>query len=118
MLQTLFKNWAGKIRDRKVRGEEVPHSQPAIGQLREKFREAVPLLQFTVEPLVPKEIQDAIATHEEESKKLKTQYGMREKRRKLEAKMKRPRPNNSRIGDLMNLDKRQACGRHNSQSCS
>ena len=40
-------NWARKIRGRKVRGEEAPYSRPAIEQLREKYREAVPLLEFT-----------------------------------------------------------------------
>ena len=40
-------NWARKIRGRKVRGEEAPYSRPAINQLREKYREAVPLLEFT-----------------------------------------------------------------------
>jgi hypothetical protein len=40
-------NWARKIRGRKVKGEEAPYSQPAIEQLRAKFREAVPLLEFT-----------------------------------------------------------------------
>jgi len=79
----ISENWARKIRGRKVRGEEAPYSQPAINQLRDKFREAVPLLQFTVEPLIPKEVQEAIATHEEEIKKLKMQYGMRQKRHKL-----------------------------------
>lgn len=39
-------NWAKKIRGRKVRGEDAPYSQPAIEQLRAKFAEAVPLLQF------------------------------------------------------------------------
>ena len=49
-------NWARKIRGRMVRGEESPYSQPAIDQLREKFREAVPLLEFTSEtPSVSKE---------------------------------------------------------------
>jgi hypothetical protein len=42
-------NWARKIRGRKVKGEEAPYSQPAINQLRAKFREAVPLLEFTTE---------------------------------------------------------------------
>jgi hypothetical protein len=42
-------NWARKIRGRKVKGEEAPYSLPAINQLREKFREAVPILQFTSE---------------------------------------------------------------------
>lgn len=42
-------NWARKIRGRKVKGEEAPYSQPQIEQLRAKFREAVPLLEFTSE---------------------------------------------------------------------
>jgi hypothetical protein len=42
-------NWARKIRGRKVKGEEAPYSQPAIEQLRAKFAEAVPLLEFTHE---------------------------------------------------------------------
>lgn len=42
-------NWARKIRGRKVRGEEAPYSQPAIDQLRAKFREALEFLQFTSE---------------------------------------------------------------------
>jgi hypothetical protein len=42
-------NWARKIRGRKVKGEEAPYSQPAIAQLRAKFKEAVPLLEFTSE---------------------------------------------------------------------
>jgi hypothetical protein len=40
-------NWARKIRGRKVRGEESPYSRPAIEQLREEYRKAVPLLEFT-----------------------------------------------------------------------
>lgn len=31
------------------RGEESPYSQPEVEKLRAKYREAVPLLQFTVE---------------------------------------------------------------------
>jgi hypothetical protein len=42
-------NWARKIRGRKVKGEEAPYSQPAVEQLRAKFREAAPLLEFTSE---------------------------------------------------------------------
>jgi len=42
-------NWARKIRGRKVKGEEAPYSQPQIEQLRNKFSEAVPLLEFTSE---------------------------------------------------------------------
>jgi hypothetical protein len=40
-------NWARKIRGRKVRGEEAPYSRPAVEQLRSKYLEAVPLLEFT-----------------------------------------------------------------------
>jgi len=40
-------NWARKIRGRKVRGEEAPYSRPAIEQLRNAYREGVPLLEFT-----------------------------------------------------------------------
>lgn len=42
-------NWARKIRGRKVRGEEAPYSRPAIEQLRNAYKEAVHLLQFTSE---------------------------------------------------------------------
>lgn len=45
----ISQNWAKKIRGRKLKGEENPYSQPAINQLRDKFREAVPLLEFTSE---------------------------------------------------------------------
>jgi len=48
--------WAKKIRGRKVRGEDSPYSQPAIEQLRNKFREALPFLEFTSDvPTVSKE---------------------------------------------------------------
>jgi len=76
----ISQNWARKIRGRKVKGEEAPYSQPAIEQLREKFREAVPLLEFTSEkPQVPKEVMDRIAKSEAEVKVLKQQYGLRRK---------------------------------------
>lgn len=42
-------NWARKVRGRKVKGEEAPYSQPAIEQLRAKYREAVAGLEFTNE---------------------------------------------------------------------
>jgi len=54
-------NWARKIRGRKVKGEENPYSLPAIQQLREKFQEAVPLLEFTSEkPSVSGEIVERL----------------------------------------------------------
>ena len=40
-------NWTRKIRGRKVRGEEAPYSRPAVEQLRNAYREAVPYLEFT-----------------------------------------------------------------------
>lgn len=50
-------NWARKIRGRKVKGEENPYSRPAIEQLRAKYREALPELEFTSEaPTVSKEM--------------------------------------------------------------
>ncbi len=50
-------NWARKIRGRKVRGEESPYSQPEIENLRAKYKEAIPLLQFTVEVKDERETQ-------------------------------------------------------------
>ena len=75
-------NWARKIRGRKVRGEEAPYSRPAINQLKEKFREAVSLLEFTSDrPQVPKEVQEKLAEMEAEQKALKQQYGIFRKAR-------------------------------------
>lgn len=49
-------NWMKKIKGRKVRGEEAPYSRPAIEQLREAFRRAVPHLLFrTVAPRMSEE---------------------------------------------------------------
>ena len=48
-------NWARKIRGRKVRGEEAPYSRPAIDQLRQFYREAVPKLQFITQPSISEE---------------------------------------------------------------
>jgi hypothetical protein len=69
-------NWARKIRGRKVRGEESPYSQPAIQQLREKFREAVQLLEFTVDRKagVPKEVQERLAALEAEQREIREKY--------------------------------------------
>jgi hypothetical protein len=54
-------NWARKIRGRKVKGEDAPYSQPAIEQLRAKFREAVPALEFTSETqAISKELDERI----------------------------------------------------------
>jgi hypothetical protein len=77
----ISENWARKIRGRKVRGEEAPYSQPAIEQLREKFREAVPLLEFTSErPQVPKDVQERMAALEAEQRELKRKYGIMRKK--------------------------------------
>lgn len=40
------RNWIQKIKGRKVRGEDSPYSKPAIEQLRAKYREALPELEF------------------------------------------------------------------------
>jgi hypothetical protein len=40
------RNWVQKIKGRKVRGEDSPYSKPAIEQLRKKYREALPELEF------------------------------------------------------------------------
>jgi hypothetical protein len=40
------RNWIQKIKGRKVRGEDSPYSKPAIEQLRKKYREALPELEF------------------------------------------------------------------------
>jgi hypothetical protein len=52
IVQTALENhgvspqWIRKIKGRKVKGEESPYSKPAIEQLRAKYREALPDLQF------------------------------------------------------------------------
>ncbi len=40
------RNWIQKIKGRKVRGEDAPYSRPAIEMLREKYRQALPDLEF------------------------------------------------------------------------
>ncbi|MGD0496155.1 MAG: hypothetical protein ABSB28_08965 [Candidatus Bathyarchaeia archaeon] len=42
-------NWARKIRGRKAKERKAPTVRPNIEQLRAKFREAVPFLEFTSE---------------------------------------------------------------------
>ena len=80
----ISQNWARKIRGRKLRGEEAPYSQPAINQLREKFREALSLLEFTTEtPTIPKDVQEKLTALEAEQMELKRRYGLvREKKKK------------------------------------
>jgi hypothetical protein len=86
-------NWARKIRGRKVKGEEAPYSQPAIEQLRAKFREAVPILEFTSEaPAVPKEIQEKLAALEAEQVRIKREYGIVRQKGKLDKKPKKDCP--------------------------
>jgi hypothetical protein len=40
------RNWIQKVKGRKVRGEDSPYSKPAIEQLREKYHQALPELEF------------------------------------------------------------------------
>lgn len=42
-------NWIKKVKGRKVSGEESPYSKPNIEQLRQKYREALPDLEFLSE---------------------------------------------------------------------
>jgi hypothetical protein len=75
----ISQNWARKIRGRKVRNEEAPYSRPAIDQLRAKFREAVPLLEFTTERqvVIPPEVAERLKALEDETLGLKRQYGLK-----------------------------------------
>ena len=76
-------NWARKIRGRKVKGEEAPYSRPAINQLREAYRQAIPLLQFTQPTQMmdlekrQKAIEDLMAGLTEEQKAQVSKYGLR-----------------------------------------
>jgi hypothetical protein len=45
-------NWIKKFKGRKTSGEESPYSRPAIEQLRAKYKEALPELEFLTEPQV------------------------------------------------------------------
>jgi integrase len=79
-------NWAKKIRGRKVRGEEAPYSQPLIEQLRAKYREAVPALEFTTEGRqVPKDVADKLAALEAEQVKIRAEYGIVRQRAKKDS---------------------------------
>jgi len=42
-------NWIKKVKGRKCSGEEAPYSKPNIKQLRQKYREALPDLEFLSE---------------------------------------------------------------------
>jgi hypothetical protein len=42
-------NWIKKVKGRKCSGEEAPYSKPNIEQLRQKYREALPDLEFLSE---------------------------------------------------------------------
>lgn len=80
----ISQNWARKIRGRKVKGEEAPYSRPAIEQLREKFREAVPLLQFTIEDTTDeraKALEQVKKALPDEVRKIIEKYGMLRSRR-------------------------------------
>jgi hypothetical protein len=84
-------NWARKIRGRKVKGEEAPYSQPQIEQLRAKFREAVPLLEFTSETATAvedrlKDLEKFRASLTPEQKETAARAGMRFDRKKAEKK--------------------------------
>jgi hypothetical protein len=81
-------NWARKIRGRKVRGEEAPYSRPAIEQLRNAYKEAVPLLQFTTETEITElkkrqqAIEEIVRGFTPEQKELIARHGLRLTKRK------------------------------------
>jgi hypothetical protein len=50
-------NWTRKAKGRKVKAEESPYSKPAIEQLRAKYREALPDLEFLTIHETPKNPQ-------------------------------------------------------------
>ena len=56
-------NWIKKLKGRKPANEEAPYSKPAIEELRKKFREALPSLEF-LEPDAS-ELNDLKAQNEE-----------------------------------------------------
>jgi len=59
-------NWNRVLRGRKVAGSENPYSRPAIDQLRAKFREAIPTLEFTTEThAVSREVEERLKALEE-----------------------------------------------------
>ena len=76
-------NWAKIIRGRKPSGSESPYSRPVIEQLRAKFKEAVPLLEFTTERqiVIPQEIQERLKALEDEQRGIKRQYGIYTRKR-------------------------------------
>jgi len=81
-------NWARVIRGRKVKGEEAPYSRPAIEQLRVKYRETVPALEFTSEaPAVSKEVEERLKALEEFKQTLSPEQ--REKARKAGYQLRR-----------------------------
>jgi hypothetical protein len=49
----ITRNFIQKIKGRKVRAEDAPYSKPAIEQLRAKYREALPELEFLSQPQAP-----------------------------------------------------------------
>jgi hypothetical protein len=54
-------NWIKIFKGRKVSGAESPYSQPMIKQLRTKYKEALPMLQFltpTTRPETKTELEE------------------------------------------------------------
>jgi hypothetical protein len=53
-------NWIKKVKGRKCSGEEAPYSKPAIEQLRSKYREAIPQLEFLTDRVEVKRDDDEL----------------------------------------------------------
>jgi hypothetical protein len=77
-LQTIFENngvnpnWIQTIKGRKVRGEQAPYSKPTIEQMRQKFREALPEIEFLIK------------TDETKIKTMENKYKAKDKKRQTE----------------------------------
>ena len=66
------RNWIQKVKGRKVRGEDSPYSKPAIEQLRAKYREALPELEFLSENVGLKKLEEAALESKNMAKELET----------------------------------------------
>jgi hypothetical protein len=64
IVQTAFenigvvRNQIQKIKGRKVRGEDAPYSKPETEKLRQKYREALPELEFLTEEVGSQKLED------------------------------------------------------------
>jgi hypothetical protein len=78
------RNWVQKVKGRKVRGEDAPYSKPAVEQLRQKYREALPELEFLAaeveEHIIETRIEERTKEQTQQIQELKTRLETLEKR--------------------------------------